>query len=250
MIGVFGGTGKIGGDVVKALRAKNAGFKCIVRDPDSAAEKLGDDVALTPGDFSDIDSLVAAFEGLDKIFLVCGLDQNIARLEINAIEAAKRSGVSEMVKLSAAEPMINADSPTPVGRQHLTVEHALKESGLDWTILRPTFLMQNSLSQRLRVSTEHKLEMPLSPDTNVSMIDTRDIAACAAIVLTEEGHKGRTYTLTGVRITLGQTVATFSRVLGREIEYVFITDDSARTNMAKNGIPAWMREHFFGIALL
>jgi uncharacterized protein YbjT (DUF2867 family) len=144
--------------------------------------------------------------------------------------------------------MINADSPTPVGRLHLAVEHALKESGLNWTILRPTFLMQNSLSQRVRVSTEHKLEMPLSPDTNVSMIDTRDIAACAAVVLTEEGHEGRTYTLTGVKITLGESVTTFSRVLGREIEYAFITDDAARSNMAKNGIPDWMREHFLGIA--
>ena len=68
MIGVFGGTGKIGGDVVKALHAKSAPFKCIVRDPDKAAGKLGGEVALTPGNFSDIGSLVTAFDGLDKFF--------------------------------------------------------------------------------------------------------------------------------------------------------------------------------------
>ncbi len=105
MIGVFGGTGKIGGDVVMALRATGAPFTCIVRDPDAAAAKLGEDVALTPGDLSDIDSLVAAFEGLDKIFLVCGLDPNLARLEANAIEAARQCGVSSIVKASAANPM-------------------------------------------------------------------------------------------------------------------------------------------------
>ena len=250
MIGVFGGTGKIGGEVFKALREKGAPFKCIVRDPAAAAEILGDDVALTPGDLSDIDGLVAAFEGLGKVFLVCGLNPDLARLEINAIEAAKRSGVSGIVKLSAAEPMIDANSPTPVGRQHLAVEQALRESGLNWTILRPTFLMQNSLSQRVRVATEHRLDMPVPPDAQVSMIDTRDIAACAAAALTEDGHDGKTYTLTGVRHSLGEAINIFSRVLGREIEYAFVPRETAIANMARMGIPDWMREHFLGIGQL
>lgn len=250
MIGIFGGTGKIGGDVVKALQTKGASFKCIVRDLDAAAAKLGPNVLLTKGDLSDIDSLVAAFQGLDKIFLVCGLDQNLAQLEINAIEAAKQAGVSLIVKSSAAEPMIDANSPTSVGRQHMEVEQALKASGLAWTILRPTFLMQNSLSQRVRVANEHKLAMPVRPDANVSMIDTRDIAACAAIALTETGYEGKTYTLTGVRLTLGEAVDTFAQVLEREITYAFIPEDAARANMARMGIPDWMREHFLGIGQL
>ena len=250
MIGVIGGTGKIGGDVVDALRARGATFKCIVRDPKAAAEKLGGGVALTPGDLSDVDSLAAAFQGVDKIFLVCGLNQDLARLETNAIEAAKRSRVSGIVKSSAAAPMIDADSPTSVGRQHLAVEHALRDSGLGWTILRPTFLMQNSLSQRVRVANEHRLDMPVRPDAKVSMIDTRDVAACAAIALTEDGHDGKTYTLTGVRLTLGEAIETFSRVLGRDIEYAFVPDEKARANMEAAGIPDWMREHFLGIGQL
>jgi len=250
MIGVFGGTGKIGCEVVKALRVKGAPFKCIVRDLDAAAAILGPDVTLAAGDLSDADSLAVAFQGLEKIFLVCGLDPNLARLETNAIIAAKRAGVALIVKSSAAEPMIDADSPTSVGRQHMVVEQALMESGLAWTILRPTFLMQNSLSQRVRVATEHKLAMPVKPDANVSMIDTRDIAACAAIALTEEGHAGKTYTLTGVRITLGAAVETLAQVLARDIEYAFIPEDTARANMARMGIPDWMREHFLGIGQL
>ncbi|NQU69307.1 MAG: SDR family oxidoreductase [Rhodospirillales bacterium] len=250
MIGVLGGTGKIGGDVVKALRQKNVPFKCIVRDPAAVAAKLGPEVAFAPGDLSDLDSLVAAFQGLEKIFLVCGLDPDLGRLENNAIEAAKQCGVSLIVKLSAAEPMIDVNSPTSVGRQHLVVEQALRDSGLDWTTLRPTFLMQNSLSQRVRVATEHKLAMPVRPDANVSMIDTRDIAACAAVALTEDGHGDQTYTLTGVRITLGEAVNTFSRVLGRDIEYAFVPEETALANMARMGIPDWMREHFLGIGKL
>ena len=250
MIGVFGGTGKIGGEVVKALRAKGAAFKCIVRNPEAAAQKLGGDVALTPGDLSDPDGLAAAFEGLDRLFLICGLHRNLAELETNAIEAAKRAGVSAIVKSSAAEPMIAADSPTLVGRQHLPAEQALKDSGLAWTILRPTFLMQNSLSQSARVINEGKLAMPVKPDVEISFVDTRDIGAGAAVVLTEAGHDNRTYTLTGVRITLGEAIDTFSRTLGRRIEYAFVPEETARSNMDQHGMPEWMKEHFLGVGRL
>lgn len=250
MIGVFGGTGKIGGEVVKALHARGVPFKCIVRNPQSAKIILGEDVTLTPGDLSDPDSLIAAFEGLDRLFLVCGLHQNLARLEINAIEAAKRAGVSAIIKSSAAEPIIADDSPTLIGRQHGPAERALMESGLEWTILRPTFLMQNSLSQSARVINEGKLAMPVKPDVEISFIDTRDIGACAAEVLTEKEHKGRVYTLTGVRITLGEAINTFSRTLGRKIEYAFVPAETARSNMDQHGIPEWMKEHFLGVGRL
>ena len=250
MIGVFGGTGKIGGEVVKALRAKGVAFKCIVRDSQAAMQKLGGDVALAAGDLSDIDSLVSAFEGLDRLFLICGLQQNLARLETNAIEAAKRAGVSAIVKSSAAEPIIADDSPTPIGRQHMPAEQALMESGLAWTILRPTFLMQNSLSQSARVINEGKLAMPVKPDVEISFVDTRDIGASAAVVLTEAGHDSRIYTLTGVRITLGKAIDTFSRTLGRKIEYAFVPEQTARSNMDQHGMPEWMKDHFLGVGRL
>ena len=250
MIGVMGATGKIGGEVVKALRANGAAFRCIVRDPTAARVKLNGDVALVPGDLSDPDSLVAAFDGLDWLFLVCGLYPNLAQLEANAIAAAKRAGVSMIVKSSAAEPMIADDSPTPIGRQHMPAEHALKQSGLEWTILRPTFLMQNSLSQSARVINEGKLAMPVKPDVAISFIDTRDIGASAAAVLTESGHERRTYTLTGVRLNLGEAIDTFSRTLGREIEYAFVPEETARSNMDQHGMPEWMKEHFLGVGKL
>jgi uncharacterized protein YbjT (DUF2867 family) len=250
MIGVIGATGKIGGELVKSLRAKGVAFKCIVRDPQAALQKLGPEVTLATGDLSDPESLVAAFEGLDRLFLICGLHQNLAQLETNAIEAAKRAGVSAIVKSSAAEPIIAADSPTLIGRQHLPVEQALQESGLEWTILRPTFLMQNSLSQSARVTNEAKLAMPVKPDVEISFIDTRDIGASAAVVLTEGGHASRIYTLTGVKITLGEAVDTFSRTLRREIEYAFVPEETARSNMDQHGMPEWMKEHFLGMGRL
>ena len=250
MIGVLGGTGKIGGEVVKALRKNDVPFKCIVRDPQAAREKLGGDVTLAAGDLSDPSSLAAAFEGLERLFLICGVTQNLAELEIIAIEAAKQAGVTAIVKSSAAHPMIAPNSPSLICRQHLPVEQAVKESGLAWTILRPTFLMQNSLSQSARVANERTLAMPVRPDAEISFVDTRDVGACAAVVLTGAGHENRTYTLTGVRITLGEAIDTFSRILGRNIEYAFVPEETARTNMDKIGIPDWMKEHFLGLGRL
>ena len=101
-----------------------------------------------------------------------------------------------------------------------------------------------------RVINEGKLAMPVKPDVEISFIDTRDIGACAAEVLTEEGHNRRVYTLTGVRITLGEAINTFSQTLGRKIEFAFVPAEVARSNMDQHGMPEWMKEHFLGVGRL
>ncbi len=250
MIAVIGATGKIGGEAVKALRRKGAAFRCIVRDPEAAAGKLGPDVDLVEGDLSDPIALRSTLRGMERLFLVCGLDPMLARLEINAIEAAGEAGVSHVVKSSAAWPMIEPHSPTEVGRQHLEVECALEASGLEWTILRPSFLMQNSLSQASRVANESRIALPVPGDAVVGMVDTEDVGACAAEALTGDGHAGRTYHLTGAAITFAEVAAAFSRVLGREIRLDVVPEAQARSNMNEARLPDWMIAHFLGIGRL
>lgn len=250
MIGVIGGTGKIGRALVGELRQKGADFRCIVRDPEAAAETLGAGVTLVRGDLADPDSLDSAFEGIERLFVVSGLGPKLADLETNAIEAAKRAGVSYVVKSSAVEAMIGPDSPTEIGRQHAPVEQALDESGLAWTILRPTLFMQNTLNQRARVANESKFAMPVSTDVRVSMIDIRDIGACAAEVLTAGGHEGQIYTLTGAAVTFAEIVDAFTRSLGRDVEFVTVPETTSRANMAKLNMPDWLIAHFVGVGEL
>ena len=92
------------------------------------------------GDLTDAASLKAALRGAEKLFLLSSAPR-FDGVEIAAIEAAKASGVRHVVKLSAMGAL--ADGVSPLMRAHARVERALEESGLAFTILRPTFFMQN-----------------------------------------------------------------------------------------------------------
>ena len=237
MIGVFGATGTNGRELVRALKERNPDFKCIIRDPAAAKDKLGDDVALVQGDLGDTASLDAALAGVDTLFLLCGHGATIGDLQINAIEAAKRAGVAYVVHFSGTDKGIRADGGSPVFRDLHRVEEALKASGLRWTILRPNFFMQNLLMNAPAVAAESKFVTPLPPSTTITMIDARDNGDCAAAVLTGSGHDGQTYFLTGRPITMGGVAEELSRLLDREVSYVQPPPEAGRKAMNESGMP-------------
>ncbi|MDG2034096.1 MAG: NAD(P)H-binding protein, partial [Rhodospirillales bacterium] len=89
MIGVLGGTGVTGSQVVAAMKARGADFTCIVRDPEAGKAKLGD-VNVVRGDLSDPDSLDRAMVGIDTLYLLCGHSPLLQEMEMNGLAAAKR----------------------------------------------------------------------------------------------------------------------------------------------------------------
>ena len=109
------------------------------------------------------------------------------------LETAKEAGVKHVVKLSVigASP----EAPLRFARTHAKVEQALRDSGMDWTLLRPTSFMQNTLSWGARV-LDGTFYSPV-PDAAFSIVDARDVAEVAAVALTEEGHEGKAYGLSG-----------------------------------------------------
>ena len=87
MIGVIGGTGITGSQVVAALNTRGADFKCIVREPASAKAKLGENIEVVQGDLSDTTSLQSAIDGLDTLYILCGHSPMLQQLEMNAVDA-------------------------------------------------------------------------------------------------------------------------------------------------------------------
>ena len=161
MIGVIGGTGMTGRGVVSALQAKGAEFRCLVRDPAAAAETLGADVELVQADTADAASVEAGLAGCDKLFLLTGHSPVMAEQQIGAIEAAKRAGVTHVVKLSGGPAIVQEDTEAKIGRAHWEIEQALKASGLEWTVLQPGFFMQNFLNMAGMVKGQGKVMMPV-----------------------------------------------------------------------------------------
>ena len=246
MIAIIGGTGVTGGAVVAALQAKGAQFKCVMRDMAAAREKLGPDVDLVEGDLSQPNSLDAALAGCDKLFLLSGHSPVMYDQQKAGIDAAKRAGVAHLVKMSGSEKMISPDCPTFVGRDLYRLEEDIKADGIAWTMLRPNFFMQNFLRMADMVKGQGKLMAPLPGDVVITMVDVRDTGDVAAEALTEPGHEGKSYFLTGAPVTMNDVAAELSKALDKEILFVSIPMAGARAAWAGMGMPDWLVAHQTG----
>ena len=133
---------------------------------------------------------------------------------VPALEVARREGARHIVFMSLQDAEKNRVVP------HRRVETYLKASGMTYTFLRPSFFMQNlSGIHATDIRERGEIFVPAGRG-RTSFIDARDIGAVAAKVLTEAGHEGRAYELTGAAaLTYSEVARIFSEVLGREIRY-------------------------------
>ncbi len=244
MLLVFGATGHIGSELVSILSSKGVPARAVTRDPGRGLPLQG--IRWVRADLTEPSSLAPLFADVDGMFLLTANGADLARLQINAIEAAQRAGVRHVVKLSALGASDHSQSP--IGRAHYDAEAALLASGLPWTILRPHVFMQNLLDQAATIAREGKF-YTASGDGKIPFIDARDIAAVAAATLTQPGHEGRKYVLTGpAALSYFDVAAILSDVLGRRIEYVADSLEEARERMLRAGAPSWSIEGALALA--
>ena len=196
MILVTGAAGKTGQAVIKALAAKGASVRALVRDPERAAAltALGaSDIAV--GHFADGIALGFAAAGVEAIYHIC---PNMSRDEVAyaraVAAAAKARGVKRFVYHSVLHPQIEA-MPHHWAKMH--VEEMLFAAGFELTILQPTAYMQNILGAWRGVTADGVFRVPYPVETRLSLVDLDDVAAAAAAVLTQDGHAGATYELVG-----------------------------------------------------
>jgi uncharacterized protein YbjT (DUF2867 family) len=236
MICVTGASGTVGREVVKQLQAMNAPFRAAVSSASSAeaVRAQGIDVAIC--DYHQPDTVRAALQGCDTLFLLGPnlLDQT--PLEIGVVDAAKAAGVRHVVKLSV---MGAVDEAYSLAHVHRPVEKAIEASGLTWTFLRPNSYMQNVVTFMKPTIQSDSMFYSASGDARISHIDTRDIAAVAAQALTQPSrHAGRAYTLTGPEaVTYDQLAAALSTVLERPIAHVGLSPEDMKGGMLAEGMP-------------
>jgi uncharacterized protein YbjT (DUF2867 family) len=237
MILVIGSTGKVGQHLIAALKAAGAPLKALARSEASAQALAGQGVPVVPGDLGDPGSLKAALAGADALFLLSATSR-FAPLEIAAIDAAKGAGVKKVVKLSALGASVDAASP--LLRHHALAERHLEASGLGFTVLRPTFFQQNWVAF---FSHGIKAGQPVytnAGDGRMGWVDTRDVAAVAAKALTEPGHEGLVYDLTGPEsLSNAEAGAKLAARLGREVPVVSVPDGAAFAAMQGMGMDPW-----------
>lgn len=237
MILVTGATGTVGRALVRHLLERGAAFKAMVRkDADrDALEHAG--VAVVMADYADPARLSEAMAGIEQVYLIGPADPPHVSHEGAVIDAARQARVHRIVKQSAmaAHDM----SACAFKRWNGMVERQLMQSGLAYTILRPTGFMQNFVNyDAARIAADAAIRTPLG-DARVSWIDVRDIAAVATAVMTEDGHDGRVYDLSGPEaLSHHQIAAKLSAVTGREIRYEPLSDAEWFRQMLARGLPA------------
>ena len=233
MILITGATGHVGRPLVGLFVETGVPFKVFVRDPGRAQGALGRGVQLVEGDFAAPASIEGALGGVDRLFLLSGNPEH----EGNVIDAAARSGVGLVVKQSALAAGLE---PPPF---HRRIEEKLERSGLGFTHLRPTAFMQ-TLAGHLPplIDAEGVFRLPAGSG-RVAWVDTRDIAAVAFRALTEEGHEGRAYPITGPEsLSMAEVAERLSAATGRRLRYEDAAPGEAHEIMVERGMPPSMAD--------
>ncbi|QNS09378.1 SDR family oxidoreductase [Streptomyces xanthii] len=226
MILVTGATGTVGRELVGRL-PRDRPVRILARDPlRVTGAHAGAEVV--SGDYGDTASLARALAGVETAFLVTSrMDGDDERF----VDAARGAGVRRVVKLSAAA-VSDPGADDVITRWQRDSERLLRDSGMEWTLLRPRAFMSNTLSWAPTVRTDRVVRALYGTSPN-SCVDPRDIADVAVRVLTEEGHAGRAYTLTGPEaMTAARQTAELGRQLGVELRFEELALEEARALMS------------------
>jgi len=230
MILVTAATGHIGKELITHLQAAGQSIRVLVRD-EKKVTHLDPCIERAVGDLNDLESIVSAMRGVQRVFLVTFEAQQ----DINVIEAVRRTGLQHIVKLSTLEAR---DHRIKVGKWHYEREELIRASGLAWTFLRPGMFMSNTIEWWAEsIKGQGSVFFPGGKRGKVAPIDPRDVASVATLALTQPGHTGQAYELTSAELfTMGEMVQVISQVLGKPIQYVDIPPLGAKLFMLKTGM--------------
>jgi uncharacterized protein YbjT (DUF2867 family) len=245
MILVIGGRSKIGTALIGELLRRGEQVRALAR-----ATETGVGVAagaeIVTGDLADEGSLVSAMAGIEKAFLISSPHPDAVTWHRNAIDAARRTNVRLLVRSS----IIGADRETPAEfiSAHTACDRYLAESGLDHVIVRPNLFLQNVPESTVPAIDASGNFYADAGDARISMVDTRDVAAVAAIALTEGGHAGARYDVTGPEaLSYSDVAAKLTRAMKRKITYVDAPDDAVRQALVGAGLSAWFANALVGL---
>jgi NAD(P)H dehydrogenase (quinone) len=246
MILVTGATGHYGTKVLEHLLKKGVAaprLAALVRDAAKGQSLQDQGIALRVGDYSNVDSLVKAFKGVDTLLLVSSSDrgavENRTAHHVNAIKAAKAAQVKQLVYTSfVTKPAFQDSAIAAFLKSHAHTEQALKASGLTYTILQNgIYLEMIPLFAGAQIAETGKILFP-AQDGRASWVLRAELAEAAAHVLTTPGHENQTYVLANMEATSFQDIAqNLSGHLGKDIRYQSPPVEEFQATLKQGGIP-------------
>ncbi|MEV7740003.1 SDR family oxidoreductase [Streptomyces sp. NPDC088921] len=221
---VTGASGTVGNLVVRRLAEQGVPVRGVVRRQQSATVLRGQelpDVEVVVADLANEAAVAPLMDGVDAVFLVAANVPDQLDQELFVIRAASAAKVRRLVKLSVGGA--SPDAPLALARVHHAAEQELAASGLTYTVLRPSFFMDNLLQYIPWIDSSGRLPLPTG-DGAMSMINSRDIADVAAAELTTDSSENHDLVLTGPEaLTIDQALARVGEVIGHSLSHLDAT---------------------------
>lgn len=228
MIVITGATGNVGQPLVELLADAGHAVTAVSR-ATSAALPSRPGVVTAVADLSDVATLAPALAGAEALFLlVSGAGAHVDGPAL--MKHAEAAGVRRVVLLSSQAVGTRPGTPSHAPLSEL--EEAVRGSAMEWTILRPGGFASNALAWVPMIKEMNAVHAPYG-DVALPVVDPLDIAEVAAATLTEDGHSGRTYEITGPTATTPrQRVEEIAAATGRPLEFVELSPEQARRQMS------------------
>jgi uncharacterized protein YbjT (DUF2867 family) len=234
MILITGASGNVGREVVKQALSVGLKIRATFQSP-AVAAKAPAGLEGVIMDYGEPETIRAALHGVEKILLVLPHVRDLPAMEASFVKEARAAGRKHIVKLSALggrESMFSSG--------HRDSEENIEASDLPYTFLRPNGFMQNLVNYNAATIRSQNAFYGCRGNSAVSLVDIRDVAAVAVIVLAATGHEGKSYALTGGEsLTNEQIAEKLSRVAGRKISYVDLPQAELKKAILSTGASEW-----------
>jgi len=238
---IIGATGNNGTATIESLAKKqfsNTVIRAAVRSAEKAAKLTEKFPAIETAivDLDKSETLTAAFQGVDKVFMIPG---NVEARESHAKHAIDAAVAAGSVKQFVFFSVVGAEYEAILfARQFRAGEKYLEQSGLNWTHLRTIFFQDNFFGWAEGVK-QGGLYLGVR-DGRFAPLNIADIGEIAANILTTSGHDNKAYNVTGPELLSGEDMAkVFADVTGKAVAYVSPTEEQTLDSLLSSGWPEW-----------
>ena len=240
-----GRQGKTGRHVSKMLLQRGIPVRAFVHKIDERSEQLRAlGAEIFEGDFLDVRSVQRAVQGTSSVYFAYPVQDGLLDATAAMAVAAREAGIARLVNLVMLQSSV--DAPTPRMRQNYLSEQVFEWAGIGAVHVRATVLYENLASLvRLSLPAQGAVRLPWGKEQTVlPLVAAEDVARVAVGLLTSPSlTAGAAYPVIGTVISLKDIIATFGRVLGKDVRYEEISDEQWRSEALARGLNAHALEH-------
>jgi len=240
-----GRQGKTGRHVSEMLLKRGIPVRAFVHKIDERSDQLRAlGAEIFEGDFLDVRSVKRAVQDVSSVYFAYPVQDGLLDATAAMAVAAREAGISRLVNLVMLQSSV--DAPTPRMRQNYLSEQVFEWAGVGAVHVRATVFYENLGSQvRLSLPAQGAVRLPWGKESTVlPLVAAEDVARVAVGLLTSPSlMAGTAYPVIGTVISLKEIIATFGRVLAKDVRYEEISDDEWRRDALARGYNAHALEH-------